>query len=414
MDAMTQQLLLGLGGRLLSAGGNGMNLGQGLGAGILGGLQDYGNILQQSRATAANQRAQERHDFMMDQARKDQDLADKRRERIASIMQNYGGGVPGLDYNQVPSQIAPTPPALGMREVGDAFLPSAAYTPATQPDMQGLAGAMQQEAVKQMAESGDAQGLAAMFAPQDPDLAGPIKEFTQARNMGLIPQTMSLPEYQASKRIRIQEKDKTLSLSDLANISSPVPGQVPPLSLLDKTAKEAHDMGYTLSQKAMPMEGAGKISSLNVALSELPELDKLLFKNPNEVNRDSIWGMTAINMWEPLAAFTDEDTQQLSGIYERGIQAITRTETGAAMPWTEVVNTRRRFVPKPWESAKVIRQKRIAYELFMRNVNRYTDPNREKTGNWSVDYERAMYDAKQFINDDKKDKSKSIGSYFGG
>lgn len=157
---------------------------------------------------------------------------------------------------------------------------------------------------------------------------------------------------------------------------------------------------------------AGALAMTDVAISGLGNIQDIMFSGGDpltgEMNSDAIMGAWQISKAGPLAAVpglaaNDPMAGELARSFETGIQAITRTETGAAMPPGEVENTRTRFQPKPWESDVVQRQKFIAYKLFLNNVQRYMDPNREQNGNWSANVQLAIEDAKKLLR--KKPKT---------
>ncbi len=75
-----------------------------------------------------------------------------------------------------------------------------------------------------------------------------------------------------------------------------------------------------------------------------------------------------------FAGVPGTDGQLLNVKMEMGIQAITRGETGAAMPPSEVENTRIRFMPKITDSAAVIQVKLEMFREFLNGSLKLVDP----------------------------------------
>jgi hypothetical protein len=75
-----------------------------------------------------------------------------------------------------------------------------------------------------------------------------------------------------------------------------------------------------------------------------------------------------------FAGLPGTDGQLLNVKMEMGIQAITRGETGAAMPPSEVENTRIRFMPKITDSAAVIQVKLEMFREFLNGSLKLVDP----------------------------------------
>lgn len=146
-----------------------------------------------------------------------------------------------------------------------------------------------------------------------------------------------------------------------------------------------------IGKKPMAAESASKLAMIDTAKFGTELIEPILFKD-EKINRDAIKGMWAINLAEPAAAFASEDSQKLFIAFEWGKQAITRTETGAAMPSTEVTNTAKRFMPKPWDGDDVVKLKWAAYNLFLNNTENYLDPD-----NLTADaiFNKAMADARK-------------------
>ena len=107
-------------------------------------------------------------------------------------------------------------------------------------------------------------------------------------------------------------------------------------------------------------EGAAKETMLGVAAEQLPELESYIFNEDGTMNRRNVGAMTAVEGGVPLSSGRKPASQM-----EIGIQAITRAETGAAMPPEEVRNTRRRFQPSLLDTDESAQAKMAMYADFL-------------------------------------------------
>jgi hypothetical protein len=150
-------------------------------------------------------------------------------------------------------------------------------------------------------------------------------------------------------------------------------------------------------------EVAGKEAMISTARAYLPVITDILFEGGDpaggKINKDALWEKAGAKY---LPGSMLPSGSKLGNALEIGIQAITRLETGAAMPPEEVENTRTRFEPSPLDSDDVIRQKYYAYQLFLENASKYLDPNAASTGNWAVDVDKALKDAKKELGKNQK------------
>ena len=157
-------------------------------------------------------------------------------------------------------------------------------------------------------------------------------------------------------------------------------------------------------------ETIGKWAMLNTALQGMDEAESFMFNkdlagnidytNPNMKNiRDAF-----ITEKDPTSAvgklsklITSKEGQQLASLQEKGFQAITRIETGAAMPPEEIENTKSRFQPGPLDSHEEILEKWRAYKFFISSAVHMIDPNISDPArataaiNSAVDYAFANY-----------------------
>jgi len=154
------------------------------------------------------------------------------------------------------------------------------------------------------------------------------------------------------------------------------------------------------ASESLTPEQAAKTAMLETARTFTPVITNLIFSGGDaltgEINRGVLFEKAMSNV---VPGALVPEGSRVGNAMEFGIQAITRGETGAAMPPEEVNNTRKRFEPSFTDSDQVIRQKITAYKLFMNNMSRYLDPTNARKGNWNVDYELAMADAAKLIND---------------
>lgn len=100
-------------------------------------------------------------------------------------------------------------------------------------------------------------------------------------------------------------------------------------------------------------------------------------KNGNRVlKRDSDGNLDVdrVTLAQSFISLPNSDGQLLNVKMEMGIQAITRGETGAAMPPSEVENTRIRFMPKVSDSDEVIKLKLEMFRDFLDGSLKLIDP----------------------------------------
>lgn len=125
--------------------------------------------------------------------------------------------------------------------------------------------------------------------------------------------------------------------------------------VFDRSGKKIADLGKP--KKELSPEQAAKVQQFKTARAQLPEIENLLFKEDQSGKR-VIDDQNVINM-TIKTPFTKG--RKLAALYETGIQAITRGETGAAMPPEEVENTRIRFQPSPLDDEET---KILKFDMF--------------------------------------------------
>ncbi len=148
------------------------------------------------------------------------------------------------------------------------------------------------------------------------------------------------------------------------------------------TPNQAKEMGVVI-RKNQAVGDAGKTAMLSTAESAFPIIDKYMFDEDGEISESVMYGMAAIDSL-PLSLgnlgtkFLAPDAQKVYNAFELGMQAITRTETGAAMPPEEIDNTKARFMPKPTDTDETKRQKLKAYKYFITHASDLIDPTRSE------------------------------------
>ena len=162
--------------------------------------------------------------------------------------------------------------------------------------------------------------------------------------------------------------------------------------------------------RAVPIEGIGTAGSnagwaamLDSAISAMPRINQTIFKDGNlasgEINRGVLFGKDVSKLPFVPGYLVDKfeltkGGSSLGQRFELGVQAITRIETGAAMPATEVENTRSRFEPKSTDSDGQIRLKMAAYERFLSNANAYLKEGFSSSrSSRDIDFDKLFADA---------------------
>ena len=114
-------------------------------------------------------------------------------------------------------------------------------------------------------------------------------------------------------------------------------------------------------------ESAGKIQMLRTAETALEGASNLVFNEDGSPNWKNI-AMAGSNV-------PKTEGRELRNQMEFGIQAITRLETGAAMPESEVNNTRERFQPSVFDSPETIKLKMEMFNDFITGTIKLFDPS---------------------------------------
>lgn len=167
--------------------------------------------------------------------------------------------------------------------------------------------------------------------------------------------------------------EKPYSISDLKNIKyldefgggEVLPGTYP-----------SEVKGKVGLRNAVSGESSGKLAMMNTSQNEFPLIDELLYKSDGKIDNFLVTSMYAIENIPITAAILKTDAGRLQAAFENGMQAITRTETGAAMNIDEIANVKRRFMPRPWDKEEVQQQKVKAFKFFINNATELLDPLR--------------------------------------
>ena len=139
-----------------------------------------------------------------------------------------------------------------------------------------------------------------------------------------------------------------------------------------QTIKKKRDIKNEGKPKVSP-EVAAKVEGMKTAKWGFAKIDQRLFRKDGSVDRSVLFHMDLplIPGQQSLPGWFSEDAKkgrQVAGLYEQGIQAITRGETGAAMPESEVGNTRKRFMPNWWDDDETVL---IKYQMYKMYINGY-------------------------------------------
>lgn len=114
-------------------------------------------------------------------------------------------------------------------------------------------------------------------------------------------------------------------------------------------------------------ETAAKTQMLRTARKAAVDIEGLIFEEDGSLNRGNLFN----------AQFNTPFTEgrKLRNKMEFGIQAITRLETGAAMPAEEVENTRTRFMPTIGDTVEIANLKINMFDEFTRGTLKLLDPS---------------------------------------
>lgn len=140
--------------------------------------------------------------------------------------------------------------------------------------------------------------------------------------------------------------------------------------------------------KPVSADSAGKVAMLETAQNQFDIVDKNITGGDGEFDQEIIAWNQLVNKIPITSYFVPEKAKKLNAALETGMQAITRTETGAAMAKEEIDNTKVRFMPKYGDGKAVQEQKLNAYKYFINNAIILLDP--KATGNVGLTPEQIM------------------------
>lgn len=141
--------------------------------------------------------------------------------------------------------------------------------------------------------------------------------------------------------------------------------------------------GFMLLEKDNPSAGVTPIpggpqdslTASEAAKTQMLETAKDAFGGVRELVFDKDGGLDRANLFNADFNTPFTDGRKLRNQMEFGIQAITRAETGAAMPPQEVENTRQRFMPKVGDTTEIANTKLDMYERFIDGSLQLIDPS---------------------------------------
>jgi len=197
------------------------------------------------------------------------------------------------------------------------------------------------------------------------------------------PEFIEAVKNQTEKNLFEKSGNKVYSVGEQKGMMMPDGGRVP----RDLTPNKAIELGIQ-NRNELSGDNAGKFVMLDTALKNIPVIDGILLDKDGMVKPQRAGDVSKYNAMAKIpfvgeyisTAFSDKDTQKLANAFEYGIQAITRTETGAAMAASELDNTRKRFMPIYGEDGEVTLQKLNAYKYFLRNAVKKIDSTANASG----------------------------------
>lgn len=141
--------------------------------------------------------------------------------------------------------------------------------------------------------------------------------------------------------------------------------------------------GFILLDKSDPAKGITPIpggpkdnlTSENAAKTQMLQTAQKAFKGTRSLIFDKKGGLDRINLFNAQFNTPFTDGRKLRNKMEFGIQAITRLETGAAMPENEVENTRTRFMPTIGDTVEIANTKLQMFEDFLGGTLKLIDPS---------------------------------------
>lgn len=294
-----------------------------------------------------------------------QDIKDpaKRANAITQL-----GSRPGADLNELMKLQNMTPEQqdldlerdrLSLTALGNVFKERAAK--------QALAGELQKQAQAPVTLSPGQQrfgpgGVPGVSVPPAPPK--PVQETTLVRNLKAAGVDLNTPQGQQQLLQAINKPSTKIDINQ-ANQG------------LFKTPE-----GFMLNDRNDPTKGVkpipggpkDNVTGENAAKVQMLRTAKKAAKGVRELIFDKEGNLNDLNLIAAAVNAPGTDGRLLRTRMEFGIQAITRGETGAAMPPEEVENTRTRFMPSVFDSKEIAELKLEMFDDFLSGTLKLIDP----------------------------------------
>lgn len=240
------------------------------------------------------------------------------------------------------------------------------------------------------------QLVASRMMPEEQKFTGPIQQYLEAKQLGLIPPEMDFAGFRKlgaqNQTINnvIGKPEEPVSPQDLLKMRLP-DGTIPPYG---STPSEIRQAGGRVVEDITPEE-AGKRQALSDAYRDVDTLRGFVFDDKGNVNRTNVLNM---NVGTP---FTKGRT--MTSLLRGAVSAKVKAETGATANEEEIRDMMIRFDISPLDSDATILDKmdrlqdfmgqalsQTAPELYNKLINRSDNPPGVKT--WKKD----GYEYRQF------------------
>ena len=260
-------------------------------------------------------------------------------------------------------------------------------------------------------------------ASQEPKSKGAaIEGYEYAKDQGYPGSFMDFKNASKTKMYE-SEGDKSLSVSDIAKLVQPNGDDLP----IGTTTNQANRLGATLRNQR-GAEDAGKLAMLKSTMESFAITDAMVLPDNGDVNERALdaafyldldptpghMGGEMILKSQGYGPGEIEGAKQYLRTMTTGIQAITRTETGAAMQDSEIKATKERFMPKPNDSPSVKKLRYLSFKYFIENAANMMDKKVQKNGTaeqLSAEVDKAAKAALDKFN--ISDNGEEIGVYEG-
>ena len=315
----------------------------------------------------------------------------------------YGMALP--QGNQGPQQSPPLPQAFAPMGPGETpqpgQLPEWAQPKLSEPQMPERLSPLEEMRKKtfEMMRSGNPlvqeQGMALLkqyYQQAQPGKVTHSSAYKMGVDAGLSGQELQdFVLQQANKQTEMFERkgSQPMSVSELGEIVRP-DGTFFPYGI---TPDEARAQG-AIKREAKTASDAGRLAMLKTSMRSFPYLDKLFMGLDGEIDEKALDAAYYLDQ-DPtgthifadnilrLTGWTGPDLERAKLALQalnQGFFAITRTETGAAMPAEEVQHTKTRFQPNPMDPKSVKMEKYLAYKYFITNAAQMMDQRIQYNG----------------------------------